>query len=356
MSLLLINKVIASKEIPIDKMRENLKTYRTERAERVERPLTQNYMIVHKKNANSNDGRIRNKEQFYNEYNKDNKELYDDARKNGKRPKSSSNSQGPNKKVSTKKPIVFSTIDNRAPTSLMTQKFSWKDINSHQSNLISSPTESPSKRINKQIYEMVDVTNRPKVRSSKQPMSIKTKNESQTKSFKPFAYTYKGETSEQYKYKQPREGSKKNHPKTERHKFKLNSENIVQMVEANTLNSARELQSNLADKSAGSTMKWTLKSREHDKSMNKNRNIDDFEKLFYQSMSNEKGKIITQSAMDLSHLKSFKIQSPTTYRSLSKQSKVPKVAKQHKKSFKMYESKGKKSKRVSPSQSKYKHR
>jgi hypothetical protein len=321
------NQVFAYKEAHANQRHDNLKTDRTDRTEK---PLAQNYIL-------------------------DKKLLYNQAKKNGKRPKSSSNSQGPNKKVSTKKPVVFLTIDNRAPTSLMTQKYSWKDIN-NLNPTINSPSETPSKGINKQVHDIMDVTNRPKVRGSKQPVSIKTKNENQTKVYKPYTYSYKSETIEQYKYKQPRDGSKKSHAKTDRHKFKINQDNIQQMVESNTLNSAQEHQSNFTDKSASNAMKWTLKSREQDKNNSKNRKIDDFEKLFYQSMSNEKGKTTTRKGIDLSHLKSFKIQSPTTYRSLSKQGKAPKLVK-NKKSFKMYEAKTKKLKRVSPTSSKYtKHR
>jgi hypothetical protein len=322
------------------------------KTDRDEPQVKKNYMVVHRKNVNSNDGRIKHKEKLYNDYKVDKRALYSQAKKQNKRSKSSG-SHGPVKK-SRGKPILFSTIDNRPAGAMMTQKYSWKDIHGVPPNLINSPKESPKKEAKRQVYEYIgDGTSRHKLKSSKQPVTIKHKNESQSKVLRPYPYPYQNEVIEY-----PKKEVKKVYAKTERQKFKLDSHKIVrkeniQLLEANTLNSAREYQSNLTDRSNTGTLKWTLKSREGDKTAGKHRNIEDFEKLFYQSMSNEKGKVVSQKGVDFSHLKSFKLQNPTSYRSLSK-TKSSKNLKS-KKGLKMYESKTKKSKRGSPYASKYKH-
>lgn len=119
--------------LSIKQIEEGLKT---ERHIRPEKPLTQNFMVMHRKNVNSNDGRIKPKDQFYNDLDVNRKELYDEARKQNKRPKSSSNLYGPTKKVSNKKPIIFATIDNRNPNALISQNFCWKDTKSIPPTLV----------------------------------------------------------------------------------------------------------------------------------------------------------------------------------------------------------------------------
>lgn len=284
--------------------------------------------------------------------------MYSQARKQNKRPKSSSNSQGPNKKVVHKKPVLFSTIDNRNTNAFMSQKFTYNDTKGVPSHLISSPSQSPNKDTTKKhIYEVVnDQSGRQKVKYTKQPISIKNKNEAAQKVFKVYPYQYNNEKNE-YIVKD----AKKVYPKTERYKFKLSNdkivrkENIMQIADVNTLNSARDLQSNLTDRSNNNTLKWTLKStKDYEKTAGSKHRIDDFERLFYQSMSNEKGKIISNKGVDFNHMKSFKVQNPSHYRSLSKHKSSKHV--KNKKSLRAYESKSKKSKRNSPNGHKSKNR
>ena len=350
------NQVFTYQEGHKNAKREELKT---ERMNRAEKPLNKNYMVVHRKNINSNDGRLKTKDQLYNDYKLDKKAIYNQARKQSKRPKSSSNSQGLTKKINSKKPILFSTVDKRPPNAFLTQKFAWKDINSVPSHVICSPSHSPKKISKKHAYESVNSgSGRQKVKYSKQPMSIKQKNELQNKVLRPYPYSYKNEI-----IKYPQKEAKKIYSKSERNKLKISKEkflkskeNMLHLGDTNTLHSAREFQASLTDRSGNSNLKWTLKSRDGEKSKVKNRKIDDFEKLFYQSMSNEKGKIISQKGMDFSQIKSYKIHHhPSSYRSISKNSKNAKHVKS-KKSFKLCESKPKKSKKVSPAGGKYKYR
>ena len=61
-----------------------------------------------------------------------------------------------------------------------------------------------------------------------------------------------------------------------------------------------------------------MKSRDIDKTSYKGKHIDDFEKLFYQSMSNEKGVIVSHKGIDYSQIKNSKAQNTSQYKSLSK--------------------------------------
>ncbi|CAI2379752.1 unnamed protein product [Moneuplotes crassus] len=348
------NQVFSYKEVQKKVKKDYLNT---ERTNRVEKPLAQNYMVMHRKNVNSNDGRVKQKEKGYNEPKLDKKAIYSQARKQNKRPKSSS-SHGPVKKMNTKKPMLFSTVDKRPPTAFMTQKFSWKDINGIPMKIIASPTGSPRKLSkNKQTYEHGTENNlRHKVKPSKQPVSMKHKNELQSKALRQHPPQIKSEVAEYHKKE-----SKKAYCKSDRNKFKISQDKVsktkdshLNIVDTHTLNSAREVAGNLTDRSAN-TLKWTFKSKDGDKTTS-NKNIEDFEKLFYQSVATDKGKIISQKGVDFNQIKSFKVQHhPSSYRSVSKNSKNTKHMK-NKKSFKLYDSKSKKSKRVSPAGSKYKYR
>lgn len=348
------NQVFNYNEVPRREEYKQLKTERVERTEKTEKPMGQNYIIMHRKNVNSNDGRMKVKEQLYNDYNIDNKELYSQAKKQNKRPKSSSsNSQGLNKKSMQKKPILFSTIDNRNANALMTQKFTYKDIKGLPTNLLSSPSLSPNKGdISQPVYEVVcDSAPKQKIKYTKQPVSIKHKNDIQNKVFKVYPYQYKNEG-----YEYQAKLVKKVQVKTDRHKFKLSNDkvirkdNIMQMVDTNTLNSARDYQSTLTDRSHN-TLKWTIKStRDHEKGSGSKGRIEDFEKLFYQSMNNDKGKIVSQKGVDFSQAKTYRAQPPSHYRTLSKSKSTKHI--KNKKSLRGVESKSKKSKRNSPNGSK----
>ena len=107
--------------------------------------------------------------------------------------------------------------------------------------------------------------------------------------------------------------------------------------------------------SSSNTFKWTMKSRENDKSNCKAKQIDDFEQLFYQSMSNEKGVIISQKGLDYSHIKNRKSANTSQYKPMQK-SKSSKHIK-NKKSVREYEVKqNMKSKPLSPNEISYKGR
>lgn len=213
----------------------------------------------------------------------------------------------------------------------MPQKLSWKEINGVPQNLLSSPSQSPSKSSkSKQNYEIVtnNFSNNQKIKSVKQVVSVKCKNSAQAKIFKVYPYQYK---KTEALISQNKEA--KAFPKTERHKLKfsndklLKKENVAQFIDTNTLHTARDFHmsdqcrnlegyTGLNDNS--STHKWTMKSRENDKTTSKNKHIDDFEKLFYQSMTNDKSKVVSQKGVDFSQIKSFKAAGPSHYRSLSK--------------------------------------
>jgi hypothetical protein len=348
-------------------------------------------MMMHKKNVNSNDGRTATRDQFYNEHKINKKEIYNQARKQNKRPKSSSNSQGPTKKGANKKPILFSTIDNRSQNALMSQKLSIKDPKVVVQNYVSSNSRSPKKSTkSKPVYE---VTNEPsqkhhRNKSYKQVVSIKPNIEQSSKFFKVQSYPYKSDKIDFHNKE-----NTKVHPKTERHKFKLSNdkvirkEDIIQMVDSNAVSMARDSQINhmsdvyntsqsknsmylqsfnntkhppisdlmYMNKDSTNSLKWTFKSKETDKHSAKNKNIEDFEKLFYQSMSNEKGKVVSQRGVDLTHFKTFKQQNSSHYRTISKQKSQKHI--KNKKSLRGYETKSKnKSKRASPNCSKHKSR
>ena len=147
---------------------------------------------------------------------------------------------------------------------------------------------------------------------------------------------------------------KKNYVKTERHKFKHN-DNEFGNLDMNTITSARENMHNRGLVHFDSTNnKWTVKSKESENRGQKEKCIEDFEKLFYQSMGNEKGKVISQKGVDFATVKSFKSQYPNHYRSLSKHKNAKHI--KNKKSIKNYDPKAKKSKKISPSGIKYKSR
>jgi hypothetical protein len=279
-------------------------------------------MPIHRKNVYSNDGRVPTKEKYLTEHPQSKKDQYKQARKLHKRPKSSSNSQGPTKKV-IKKPVFFSTIDQRSPTLFPSQKYISPE------NIICSPSESPKKA--SQNYEVVIQ------KPSKTAISIKKPTEiPRNKIFKVQSYPYKKEGIS------PREFYQTGNSQSEKYLSSYSNGGKNQQVSEFLM---------LNKENTGS-FKWTFKSKEGDKG--KNKNIDDFERLFYQSMGNEKGKVVSQKAVDFSHFKNFKVQHPSHFRSLSKHKSTKHL--KNKKSMRVYESKSKKSKRVSPNCSKYKSR
>lgn len=156
---------------------------------------------------------------------------------------------------------------------------------------------------------------RQKVKNAKQIVSIKHKNEHAHKVFKVIPYQYKSETSEN----QTRE-VKKIQAKTERHTFKLSND---------MMNKDGDFY--ISKEGSTNTLKWTLKSRDTERGSSKNKNIEDFERLFYQTMNNERGKVISHKGVDFNHLKTFKVHNPNHYRSLSKHKNTKHV--KNKKSF-----------------------
>lgn len=71
-------------------------------------------------------------------------------------------------------------------------------------------------------------------------------------------------------------------------------------------------------------------------------------------MGNEKGKIISQKGVDFATVKNYKSLYPSDYRSNSKHKSTKHI--KNKKNLKVYETKAKKSKRMSPNAPEYKSR
>ena len=167
----------------------------------------------------------------------------------------------------------------------------------------------------------------------------------------------------------PAKETKKTNPKTERLKFKriyekpAKKDNFLNIVDAGTMLTARDMQSTMNLKhydtgggfdSSSNTFKWTMKSKDNDKAGSKSKQIDDFERLFYQSMSNEKGMIVSQKGIDCSQIKNTKANT-SNYKALSKPKSTKHI--KNKKSVRDYEIKQfDKSKPLSPTEVSYKGR
>ena len=66
------------------------------------------------------------------------------------------------------------------------------------------------------------------------------------------------------------------------------------------------------------TFKWTMKTRDSDRAYNKTKQLDDFEKLFYQSVPYEKNKIVHQKGIDFYHIKNQKSHNALSNKTISK--------------------------------------
>lgn len=166
----------------------------------------------------------------------------------------------------------------------------------------------------------------------------------------------------------PIKEAKKASLKTERLKFKriyekpVKKEHIYNIAEPGTMLTARDMQSTVNLKhydtggfdSSSNTFKWTMKSRGDDRAASKTKHIDDFERLFYQSMSNEKGIIVSQKGIDWSQIKNTKANT-SHYKALSKSKSTKHI--KNKKSVREYEIKQfDKAKPLSPTEVSYKGR